>query len=167
MDSDRYIVRRSRVEDLARMLEIYDTARTFMRKSGNDSQWVNGYPAATLLLDDISAGVSYVIVSGNRIVGTFAFIVGDDPTYSEIDGDWLNDKPYGTIHRIASDGSMRGIADACLKYCTSVINNIRIDTHKDNHPMLSWIRKTGFRYCGVIHLSDGTPREAFQLVANS
>lgn len=167
MESDRFIVRRGSVEDLARMLEIYDTARTFMRKSGNDSQWVNGYPAVSLLQDDISAGVSYVIEADDRIVGTFAFIVGDDSTYSEIDGEWLNDAPYGTIHRIASDGSIRGIADACLKYCTSVINNIRIDTHKDNRPMLGWIRKAGFSYCGVIHVSDGTPREAFQLVVNS
>lgn len=167
MESNRFIVRRSRVEDLARMLEIYDAARTFMRKSGNDSQWVNGYPTVSLLQDDISAGGSYVIQAGDRIVGTFAFIIGDDPTYSDIEGDWLNDKPYGTVHRIASDGSTHGIADTCLAYCSSIIENIRIDTHKDNHPMLRWIRKAGFSYCGVIHVSDGTPREAFQLIAVS
>lgn len=59
-----------------------------------------------LLRRDIAEGISHVVVSDNKIVGTFVFIIGDEPTYSEIEGEWINDEPYGTIHRIASDGSV-------------------------------------------------------------
>ncbi len=111
---------------------------------------------------DIADGISYVVESDNRIVGTFVFIIGDEPTYSEIEGKWIDNEPYGTIHRIASDGSVKGIADYCLKYCSGIIGNIRIDTHKDNNVMLKWIKCSGFSYCGIIHVADGSPRHAFQ-----
>ncbi len=39
---------------------------------------------------------------------SFAFILGEDPTYQQIDGAWLNDQPYGTIHRIAGNGKIKG-----------------------------------------------------------
>lgn len=42
------------------------------------------------------------------MVGTFCFIVGEDPTYAVIDnGKWLNDAPYGVIHRMASNGKRK------------------------------------------------------------
>lgn len=157
-------IRKSTTHDLNRLLEIYESARRFMARSGNPSQWGESYPSEELLLRDIGAGVSYVVESDNVIVGTFVFIVGEDPTYSEIEGEWIDNAIYGTIHRIASDGSVRGIADYCLEYCTTIIGNIRIDTHRYNKVMLRWIRKSGFRYCGIVHVADGTPRLAFQLL---
>lgn len=51
---------------------------------------------------DIENGNSYVCLDEEqKIVGTFAFIQGDDPTYAHIyDGAWIDDKqPYGVIHR--------------------------------------------------------------------
>lgn len=123
----------------------------------------DSYPSIDLVRRDITEGISYVVESGDRIVGTFAFIIGDDPTYSEIEGKWIDNEPYGTIHRIASDGSVKGIADCCLDYCAGIIGNIRIDTHQDNKIMLRWIKQTGFIYCGIIHVADSSPRYAFQL----
>ena len=38
-----------------------------------------------------------------------------------------------------------------------------IDTHRDNAPMLGWIRSRGFSYCGIIHCHNGSPRLAFQI----
>ncbi len=38
-----------------------------------------------------------------------------------------------------------------------------LSSHPDNQIMLSWIKCSGFQYCGVIHVADGTPRHAFQL----
>ncbi len=156
-------IRKSSINDLDRMLSIYGKAREFMVKSGNPSQWGDSYPSADLLRSDIDAGISYVIEKENKIVGTFVFVIGDDPTYSEIEGEWIDKGTYGTIHRIASDGSVKGIADTCLDFCMKLIGNIRIDTHHDNKIMLSWIKRSGFQYCGVIHVADGTPRHAFQL----
>lgn len=157
-------IRKTTEADVPRLMEIFDAARAFMRRSGNATQWSGGYPSADVIAADIRRGASHVVIGDSGcIVGTFAFIIGVDPTYAAIDGAWPDDAPYGTIHRIASDGSARGVADACLAYCRTLIATIRIDTHADNHPMLAWIRRSGFRYCGVIRLADGAPRLAFQL----
>jgi hypothetical protein len=97
------------------------------------------------------------------IVGTFAFIPGPDVTYKVIyDGQWLNDKPYYVIHRIASTPRSHGILDALLDYCEALSPNIRIDTHEDNIIMRKGLEKRGYQYCGIIHLLNGDERLAFQ-----
>lgn len=151
------------VSDLDAVMAIYDYARQRMAKSGNPSQWIDGYPSREVILADIDAGNSYVIVSDGSISGVFTFIVGDDPSYAEIDGAWPDNSPYGTIHRIAAAPGVKGLADKCLDYCLTKGVNIRIDTHADNAPMLGWIAKRGFLYCGIIRVANGTPRRAFQL----
>lgn len=156
-------IRKTLLSDLPRVMRIFEIARNFMRRTGNPTQWSGNYPSEQLIVADIQRGVSYVVVDDGEIAGTFVFIEGDEPTYAEIDGSWLNDKPYGTIHRIASAGTTKGIADECLKFCKSRTRNIRIDTHKDNMVMQSWITRSGFKRCGIIRVSDGTLRDAFQL----
>lgn len=44
------------------------------------------------------------------------------------------------------------------------VENIRIDTHKDNKIMIHLLEKYGFKRCGVIVVDDGTDREAFQKI---
>lgn len=63
-----------------------------------------GYPPQTQLESDIEKGNCYLIsTDDNRAIATFAFIKGVDPTYLKIEGEgWLNEEPYGTIHRVAS-----------------------------------------------------------------
>lgn len=157
-------VRLSQISDIEVIMDIYDHAKNFMAVSGNRGQWVNGYPQRKLIESDIENGYSHVVTgSGGRIVGVFSFIIGSDPTYAEIEGAWLDDSAYGTIHRIASAGVEKGVADCCLAYCLSKIGNIRIDTHSDNVPMRRWIAKSSFHFCGIIHTHDGSPRLAFQL----
>lgn len=164
-DSCLYI-RRSTTADLDRIEEIYGLARTFMRSHGNAVQWNGEYPSSTDAVADMYAGNGYVVTdAAGRVVGTFAFIVGYEPTYGNIDGVWLNDEPYGTIHRLASDGSVHGVADAVLEHCLWLIGNIRIDTHADNRPMIGWLESCGFSYCGVITVNDGTPRRAYQKIS--
>lgn len=156
-------IRHTALSDLDRVMEIYDGARVRMRQAGNTTQWVNGYPSRRVISDDIASGSSYVVETQGEIVGVFTFFIGEEPNYAEIDGAWPNDNPYGTIHRIASSGDLKGIADHCLAYCKTKGVAIRIDTHRDNAPMLGWIAKHGFTRCGVIRVEDGTPRIAFQL----
>ena len=90
-----------------------------MRKSGNLTQWINGYPSRELIIEDINRGINYVGQDeDNDIVMVFAFIIGNDPTYNIIEnGEWLDDSPYGTIHRLASTGKYRGILKICIDYC--------------------------------------------------
>jgi RimJ/RimL family protein N-acetyltransferase len=42
--------------------------------------------------------------------------------------------------------------------------NIRVDTHSSNCVMQALLARLGYTRCGVIRLSDGTPRDAFQKV---
>lgn len=93
----------------------------------------------------------------------FYFAVENDVTYAEIyDGKWLTDKPYGVVHRIASNGKIKGVASFCLQWCFEQAENIRIDTHRDNAVMRNVLQKNGYTYCGIIYIADGTERLAFQ-----
>ena len=161
-------IRHTKTEDIPRLQEIFAIAKQFMRSTGNMDQWTEkDYPGG-ILTQDIERGVSYVIEDDGRIVGTFAFIIGSDPTYDVIDdGSWLDDvKPYGTIHRIASDGSRKKLLEETLRYCFGRIDNIRIDTHADNKVMQHKVEKNGFKRCGIIYIEDGSPRIAYQKILN-
>lgn len=157
-------IRKAEESDLRRIMEIFDIAKEFMHSTGNTGQWNGAYPGEKLILSEIGQGHCFVVTEiEGRIVGTFCFIIGEDPTYRVIeDGEWLDDEPYGTIHRIASDRTEHGIGHLCISFCSSLIGTLRADTHRDNAPMLSLLEKEGFIRCGIIHLADGAPRIAFQ-----
>lgn len=155
-------IRKSRPEDEAAIMRIFALAREYMITHGNATQWADGYPQRALLHEDILSGNSYVLEENGRIVGTFTFIIGAEPTYQRIEtGAWHSDKPYGTIHRLASDGTARGIAKACFSFCRDKIDYLRIDTHRNNLTMQAAIKKFGFRECGTIFVRDGSERIAY------
>ena len=156
--------RRSSSKDIERIMNVYESAKAFMRSKGNLTQWTGGYPDRETILSDITHQNHYIAEDqeGN-ILMVFTFIIGKDTTYSVIEnGQWLNDKPYGTIHRIASSGLARGMLQMCVRHCITMIDNIRIDTHAENSPMLHALNSLGFKCCGVIYTKDGSPRLAFQ-----
>ncbi len=161
-------IRLAQKEDLENIMPLYAYARKFMAANGNPNQWSGNYPAAEDILKDIANHNYYICTPEDRpdeIVAGFAFIIGREPNYTVIEqGQWHSNLPYGTIHRIASNGLEKGIARACFDFCRSKINCLRIDTHADNHPMQKAISSYGFRYCGIIHVADGTPRNAYDLV---
>ena len=82
------MIRHAAESDLPRILEIYDIARQFMRQTGNMTQWVNGYPSEPLLRQDIANGDLYVMEDEGGVYCVFALVMGDDPTYAEIEGAW-------------------------------------------------------------------------------
>ncbi len=160
-----YIVRKAKEEDLPRILEIYAYARSFMARTGNPNQWKNNHPAAAILEEDIRRGDLHVICEEERIHGVFYFWIGEDPTYGVMDGGaWRSDTPYGTIHRIAADGS-GGILKTAVAYGKQQIHHLRIDTHEDNQVMQKALAKQGFQRRGIIYLPDGAPRIAYDLLA--
>ena len=117
------------------------------------------------VVKDIEIGRLFVYENEGSIRGVFAFIIGDDPTYHLIEqGQWLSETLYGTLHRVASDGSEHGFLGKCLEFCEQYISHIRIDTHEDNKVMQKAIAKYGFQYCGIIYADDGTPRLAYEKI---
>ena len=149
--------------NLHEILNIYESARRYMSENGNPNQWVNGYPDKKTILLDIEKGHHFICSDGIRILGCFAFIGGDDPTYKKIiHGKWLDNNPYAVIHRIAVLEQCKGIGSACIEWCFSRCSNIRIDTHPDNISMQRLLLKNEFKYCGMIYNSWGDERLAFQ-----
>jgi len=159
-------VRKSTEADLSRILEIYGRARKYMKENGNPSQWGSAYPPEELLKADIRDGISYVLAGDDgRVHGTFVFFIGEDPTYKVIrEGRWLNEAPYGVIHRVAGDGEVKGIVAECVKYCFGICPNLRMDTHRDNLTMQGALEKQGFKRCGLINLANGSERIAYHKV---
>lgn len=152
-------------KNLPRVLEIYSYAREFMRKNGNPTQWENFSAIKDSLVNDMENGNLYIIRDDENIYGVFAFIVGEDSTYKKIEqGEWLSDAEYGTIHRVASDGRIHGMMGLIVQFCSERIAHLRIDTHADNKIMQHLILKNGFKRCGIIYISDGSPRIAYERI---
>ena len=156
-------IRKATLSDLAQIVEIYARARAYMKENGNPDQWKDHYPPTELILDDIEQGNCYLCMSVGEIYGVFYYRMGEDPTYSYIeDGEWLNNEPYGVIHRIAVAKHGRGVATFCFDYAFSQCGNLKIDTHAENLPMQKALAKNGFSRCGTVYLEDGDARIAYQ-----
>ena len=150
-------------------MELYASAREFMAAHGNPNQWGGtNWPPEDLIRNDVSLGKSYVCEEDGRVVGVFFFDQGKDvePTYKVIeDGSWMNDEPYGVIHRIASDGSVKGVGSCCFKWALGQCGHLRADTHPDNMPMQKLLEKIGFEKRGIIYVvEDNYPRYAYEMV---
>ena len=156
------MIRKTLDTDIPVVMAIYDAARAFMRAHGNATQWPVGTPSAEQLKSDIAADGSYVCEEDGRVVATFAFLPGPDSSYDVIeDGQWRSDAPYAVLHRVASDGTTHGVAAAMFTFAKERVDHLRIDTHQDNLPMQGAIAKAGFERAGIVYVSDGTSRVAF------
>ncbi|MCL2361896.1 MAG: GNAT family N-acetyltransferase [Defluviitaleaceae bacterium] len=156
-------IRKTILKDLDTVMEIYAYARDYMKKTGNPNQWRDNHPPQSVIEADIRAGCSYVCINGEKIVAVFYYNLEEEPTYREIMGKWLNNEAYGVVHRIArtrGPGAI-GAGAYALKWCIEQHSNVRIDTHKDNAPMLKLLENLGFTNCGIIWLANGDQRVAF------
>lgn len=159
-----YTVRKANKEDLFRIQEIYAYARNFMAETGNPNQWGRTNPPLVQLEEDIAKGDLYVLTGESKIHGVFYFYIGEDPTYHRIEGgQWRSNTPYGTIHRIAGDGS-GGILRTAVEFGKRHIGHLRIDTHEDNKIMQKAVAKQGFQRRGIIYIANGSPRIAYDLI---
>ena len=160
------IIRHSTEKDFSRMMEIYSYARQFMADHGNPNQWgPTNWPPEEVIHQDIAEGNSYVCEHDGQVVGTFYFICGKDidPTYRVIeDGQWGSDEAYGVVHRLAGDGSVKGIGEFCLNWAFEQCGHLRVDTHSDNIVMQNLLEKLDFVRRGTIYVvEDNYPRYAY------
>ena len=178
--------RKAQRTDCPALMEIFHKARQIMRASGNLNQWNDSYPSQDIILNDIDNGYCVLLCECSEtdgketVIATMSFIPGPDPTYSYIEkgpwdttqspsnGSWIDDRPYYVIHRIAVAEPGHNAAKALLDWGFAYIkendaaHSIRIDTHRDNVIMHHILRKYGFDLCGIIYLSSGAPRDAYQ-----
>ena len=166
-------LRKAEISDLDAICRIIGEAQAQMARLGID-QWQNGYPDSATITADIEGGVALVVESAEGVIAYCAVIFGIEPTYARIDcGKWLtdSDSQYVVVHRLAvADCRKRqGIATKILQQVEHLARergyeSFRIDTHHDNLYMQSICSRLGFVRCGVIYVSDGTPRIAYEKV---
>lgn len=156
-------IRKAFPEELDAIMEIYQRARQFMADHGNPSQWGTTRPSRKEVEADIREENCYICEEQGTIAAVFYYRKGEDPTYTTIyEGQWLDDAPYGVVHRIASSGFCKGAGSFCIQWALTQCGNVRIDTHRQNLVMQNMLKKNGFSYCGIILIEDGSERLAFQ-----
>lgn len=159
-----FTIRQALAEDLPAMQKIYEKARAFMKENGNESQWGLPSPGKSLwpsedsIMEKIDKKWQFVceteINGKTEITATFAFTNGiPESAYASIyEGSWPDDgkEPYGVIHCFASSGAVKGAATFCLNWALNICGYMKIDTHPNNKPMRSLLKKLDFTYCGKI-----------------
>lgn len=166
-------IRLANINDLENIMLIYESARLRMVNEGNLTQWDDYDEFKYEIIDYINKEYLYVVTLNDEVVGHFAYFYNGEKAYKVIDGKWLNDNKYITIHKIASKYNTKGIGSFILDYIKKemIKNNIydiRIDTHEKNISMQKFLNKHGFIKCGIISLvldfnNERSLRLAFQL----
>lgn len=155
------IITETRKEDLKQIMDIVEESRVFLRNNGVD-QWQGPYPLVEDFENDIKNGNAYVVKEGDEVLAMFA-VIGHDNNYDYIeDGKWLDESDYIAIHRVGVKYKGRGICGFIFEEMKKRYDHIRVDTHADNIPMNTCIRKHGFKYCGVVYMEDHSPRNAYE-----
>ena len=79
---------------------------------------------------------------------------------------WINGYPQRElIAKEITDGHCYACEDKhCLNWCTKQYPSLRADTHKDNIIMQKLLTRNGFIRCGIVHVSNGTARIAYQKI---
>ena len=161
-------------EHFAALCAITEEAKRQLKGLGLD-QWQKGYPSPEVWQSDIEKGVTWVAVENGAVLGAFMFSTEPDPSYAVIDGAWLTNGPYGSMHRVCvADAAMgKGVAGALFAHGFALAKAAglparRIDTHGGNEPMKRALAKAGFTPCGEIILvggcEDGDPRDAYEII---
>jgi GNAT superfamily N-acetyltransferase len=154
--------------DIGSIMDIIRQAQEYLKKQSID-QWQNNYPSPETIHEDIRKGYGYVLLEGDKIIGTVAVVFDGDKNYDVIDGEWLGNGQYAAIHRIAVQAERKGsglasvILENIEKMCQiKGIHSIRVDTHEKNLSMQKFLNRNGFQTCGIIYLEDGAKRLAFE-----
>ena len=164
-------LRKAEISDINHILRIISEAQAQMARLGID-QWQNGYPNRAAIAADIEGGVGLILESSEDIAAYCAAIFGEEPTYARIDdGKWLtdNDSRYVVVHRlaVAERFKKQGVATDFMRRVERIAierrcDSFRVDTHHDNLYMQALCARLNFARCGVIYVSDGTPRVAYE-----
>ncbi len=153
------MIRLAKKDDIIKIQAIYKDGRELIASYGSP-QWQNNYPSLEVTLSDIEKNALYVLGS-DEILGVMT-VLDYESTYDVIEGQWLSDRPYKVIHRIATKKGHygKGISAQLIEYVFTHLNcnSLRIDTHELNVPMQNLLKKLDFTYCGKIYLNQATDR---------
>lgn len=166
-------MRKATLDDLDAVYEIIENARQLLKEDGSD-QWQHGYPSRLSMQQDIEANSCYLLMYGNKIVGTGTLMPQGDTHYAYIiDGKWNHaGHPFGTINRIAIASGYRGKHFARIIMSTLIsiayekgVRDLRISTHEKNKRVHNLVLDYGFVQRGKVYTgpSDDDLRVAYEL----
>lgn len=169
-------IRKSTKADLPTLHKMMKDAINQLKNEGID-QWQNGYPDLDQIINDQIRQSNYVLETNKELLAATTIQFAEDLSYKDIDGSWINDDPYMTLHRVFVNDEFKGkgVASKLFSECEGICRkkgycSIRIDTHPKNYRMKRALTKSGFKYCGRIKLSSGVDkgkiREAYQLIVH-
>lgn len=156
------MIKNASLNDLDTIMSMIEEGRKHIQ-SYNIPQWINGYPSRETIKEDIDNNRGYLLIDNNETIGYFV-IIKYDPCYDKIDGKWLDDSPYIAVHRTVTKYFNKGLGSKMFDEIKNKYNHIRVDTHEGNISMNKCLLKNDFKYCGVIHLSDNSPRNAYEYI---
>ena len=158
--------RKAIYSDINTLVDIVNQAVLNFKNDGIN-QWQKGYPNRNVLMKDMEDGTLYVLETDGTIIGLLNLAEGPDPSYEEIEGSWMNDLPYTAFHTVSVRSDLRGNGYAGILFREAEelsrrmgYQTVRIDTHKDNKAMQHALAKSGYQYCGSIHLAGGAEKGA-------
>lgn len=155
-------IRKATLNDLDIIMNMISNGRNHIHEYRID-QWVNGYPSKEVIMEDINTDKGYVLLDENEIVGYFAKLDYDE-CYDKIEGSWINDSHYVAIHRTVTKYFNKGLGSKMFDEIKKKYDHIRVDTHEGNISMNKCLLKNKFKYCGIIFLKDGNPRNAYEYI---
>lgn len=163
-----YTFRPAAASEASIIWSIFEDAIRKRGEEGSD-QWQDGYPDISIIEDDIRNNDGYVAIDPHGVlVGFLALIYDGEPAYDRITGQWLTNRPFSVIHRLAVSQRPRikGLATWMLSEAERAslqdgYLSLKVDTNFDNEGMLRVLEKRNFIYCGLVYLY-GSERQAFE-----
>ena len=149
--------------DIPQVMEVIADAKELFKSQGS-VQWqdADGYPHEGTIRNDLLKSQLFISLIKDKVVGMIAILRDEDKNYKVIyDGEWISDKPYYTIHRLAVRKGYYGqhiaynlIEFAKKKAKDDGIASVRADTMVENMQMRGLLKKCGFTQCGKVILDS-------------
>ncbi len=144
--------------EINKVNSIYKIAREYMKETNNPTQWGDDYPPLSLIKEDILSNRLYGVRDENNSLIAVFVLSNKEKAYDECDF-WHSNSPFIVLHRVASNGIVKGIAKNIFKYALTKSNYLRIDTHKNNKTMQNALISFGFKECGIVYYERNNKKE--------
>lgn len=106
----------------------------------------------------------YLCISEEQIACVFYYAVEEDEDYREINGKWLNEKPYAVVHRVASTGIVKGAASYCLDWVYTQFLIFEWTRIKTIFPCKNYWKNVDFNV--VVHLNAWEQTNGWHIIKN-
>ncbi len=155
-------LRKATLADRDIIMKIINEAKATLKAAGSP-QWQDGHPNLTMITEDISREIGWVLVINHQLAGYTAMLLKPEPDYQVItDGHWqVPDQPYATFHRVAISDHFRGQHLSRFMFSNLLtigislgFHNFRLDTFKKNVAMQTLAKSFGFVARGHVEVKD-------------